>query len=127
VCGGQFVDEGGLSNYPNNSNSIVTICPENPGDIVTVTFTNFETEANWDGLYVFDGNSIDAPQIASTNGPGNGPLNALAGAFWGTAIPGPFEATSANGCLTFWFRSDGGGNRPGWIANVTCAPPPTCP
>src|SRR5690606_29871221 len=126
-CGGNFVDEGGVDgNYPNNSNSTITICPENPGDIVTVVFTSFNTESNWDGLYVYDGDSVNAPPILSGNGPGNGGLSAP-GAFWGTAIPGPFEATSASGCLTFRFVSDGLFNNPGWTADIICAPPPTCP
>ncbi|HEX8564015.1 MAG TPA: choice-of-anchor L domain-containing protein, partial [Flavobacterium sp.] len=127
VCGGTFVDVGGPANYPNNTNSTVTICPATTGDIVTVTFTSFNTESGWDGLYVHDGNSITDPLIPSTNGPGfNGALN-VPGAYWGTAIPGPFESTSADGCLTFHFISDGIINNPGWVANVTCAPAPTCP
>ena len=126
ICGGNFVDAAGPSaNYANNSDSTVTICPTTPGDVVTVTFTSFNIEVNWDGLYVFDGNSITAPQIASANGAGNVP-GGLAGSFWGTAIPGPFTSTSANGCLTFRFRSDGSVNNPGWISTITCAPPPTC-
>ncbi|WP_293892047.1 fibronectin type III domain-containing protein [Flavobacterium sp.] len=126
VCGGNFVDAGGAAaNYPNTSDSTVTICPINTGDVVTVTFTSFNTEATYDGLYVFDGNSITAPQIASTNPAGNVP-GALAGSYWGTTIPGPFTSTSADGCLTFRFRSDASINNPGWVSNVTCAPPPTC-
>lgn len=127
VCGGTFVDAGGATgNYPNSADSTVTICPANPGDVVTVTFTSFNTEANWDALYVFDGNSIAAPQIASTNGAGNVP-GGLAGGFWGTTVPGPFTSSSPDGCLTFRFRSDGSFNNPGWVANVTCSPAPTCP
>ncbi|WP_291131972.1 choice-of-anchor L domain-containing protein [Flavobacterium sp. UBA7682] len=126
VCGGNFVDTGGpTANYPNNSDSTVTICPTIPGELVTVTFTSFNTETNWDALYVFDGNSITAPQIASTNPAGNVP-GGLAGGFWGTAIPGPFTSSSPTGCLTFRFRSDGFANNPGWIANITCAPAPVC-
>ncbi|WP_415711178.1 choice-of-anchor L domain-containing protein, partial [Flavobacterium branchiophilum] len=126
VCGGTFVDAGGATNnYPNSSNTTYTICPTTPGDLVTVTFTAFDVEASWDGLYVFDGNSTTAPQIASTNPAGNVP-GGLAGAFWGTTIPGPFTSSSTDGCLTFRFRSDASVNRPGWVANVTCAPAPTC-
>lgn len=126
VCGGTFVDAGGPANYPNNSDSTVTVCPVNPGDVVTVTFTSFSTENNFDALYVFDGNSIAAPQIASTNGAGNVP-GGLAGGYWGTAIPGPFTSSSPDGCLTFRFRSDGVVNLAGWVADVTCNPAPECP
>lgn len=126
VCGGIFTDPGGLNNYPNNADVTTTICPTIPGEVVTVTFTAFNTEANWDALYVFDGNSIVAPQIASTNPAGNVP-GGLAGGFWGTVIPGPFTSTSPDGCLTFRFRSDTTQTRAGCMANITCAPPPTCP
>ena len=127
VCGGIFSDLQGIAaNYLDSSDSTVTICSAVVGEIVTVTFTSFNTEVNWDALYVFDGNSITSPQIASTNAAANVP-GGLAGGFWGTVIPGPFTSTDATGCLTFRFRSDNTINRAGWIANVTCSPPPTCP
>ena len=132
MCGGQFVNQQGTAagTYPANSDSTVTICPINPGDQVTVTFTTFATETNWDGLYVFDGNSNTAPLLASTNGAGNVP-GGVAGSYWGTLtganLPGPFTASNASGCLTFRFRSDATGNTGGWVANITCAPAPTCP
>lgn len=127
ACGGLFTDNGGLNaNYNNNTDSTVTIYPVAPGDVVTVTFTAFDTESSWDGLYVYNGNSTSAPQIASTNPAGNVP-GGLAGAFWGTTIPGPFTSSSPDGSLTFRFRSDTSVNKAGWSANVTCGPPPTCP
>jgi gliding motility-associated-like protein len=127
VCGGFFTDLGGANgNYAINTDNTVTICPINPLEIVTVTFTEFDTEANWDGLYVFDGNSVLSPQIPSANGPGNVP-GGLAGSFWGTEIPGPFTSSLPGGCLTFRFRSDGVINNPGWNATVSCDPIPTCP
>src|SRR5690606_22926114 len=125
VCGGNFVDAGGISApYPNNSDSTVTICPVNPGDQVTVTFTSFNTEAFWDGLYVYDGNSTASPLIPSENPAGNVP-GGVPGSYWGNVIPTPFTSSSADGCLTFRFRSDGSVNNPGWVANVHCDPPPT--
>jgi len=127
-CGGIFVDNGGTANnYTNGADDTIIICPPTgSGQVVTVTFTSFDTEATWDGLYVFDGDTINDPQIASGNPAGNVP-GGLAGSYWGTTIPGPFTSSSADGCLTFRFRSDGSVNRPGWVANVTCAPAPTCP
>ncbi|WP_264519937.1 fibronectin type III domain-containing protein [Flavobacterium sp. N1994] len=127
VCGGNFVDAGGAANpYAANSNVTTTICPTNPGDVVTVTFTAFNTEATWDALYVYNGNAVvPANLIPSSNGAGNVP-GGLAGGYWGTTIPCPFTSSDANGCLTFVFRSDGSGQRDGWIANITCAPPPPC-
>ncbi|MGL2965077.1 DUF7619 domain-containing protein [Flavobacterium sp. XGLA_31] len=130
VCGGQFVDIGGPNgNYVNDADETYTVCPELPGDLVTVSFVSFFTETNWDALYVFDGNSINAPQIASSNPAANVP-GGLTGGYWGnltgTSLPGPFTSSSPDGCLTFRFRSDGSGNYPGWVANVTCDTAPTC-
>jgi uncharacterized repeat protein (TIGR01451 family) len=126
TCGETFTDPGGLFPYANNVDNTVSICPTaNPSSVVTVTFTSFNTEATYDALYVFDGNSITSPQIASSNGAGNVP-GGLSGGYWGTTIPGPFTSTSPDGCLTFRFRSDNNATRDGWIANVTCSPPPTC-
>ncbi|RXR24287.1 fibronectin type III domain-containing protein [Flavobacterium stagni] len=131
VCGAVFTDPAGANaNYANNTDYTVTICPTIPGEQVTVTFTTFNTEANWDGLYVFDGDTINAQQIASNN-PANNVPGGLPGSYWGNLtganLPGPFTASSASGCLTFRFRSDGSVTNPGWVADVTCAPPPTCP
>ncbi len=127
VCGGNFVDAGGTgANYAANSNVTTIICPTNPGEVVTVTFTAFDTEATWDGLYVYNGTGIvPANIIASANGAANVP-GGIPGSYWGNAIPGPFTSSAADGCLTFVFRSDGAVQNPGWVANVTCAPPPTC-
>lgn len=122
VCGGTFVDAGGPNgNHPNNSNETYVICPTTPGEIVTVTFTSFSTETNWDALYVYNGNSTSAPMIPSSNGAGSVP-GGLAGGYWGTSIPGPFTSSSPDGCLTFVFRSDGSVALSGWTANITCAP-----
>jgi len=127
ACGDLFVDNGGANaNYTNNANNIYTICPDTPGDVVTVTFTSFNTETNWDALYVFDANSITGPMIPSSNPAANVP-GGLPGGYWGTTIPGPFTSSSPDGCLTFWFRADPAVNNPGWVANVTCGLPPTCP
>lgn len=122
VCGGNFFDPAGPNaNYANNTDSTVTICPSTPGELVTVTFTSFAVENNWDGLYVYDGNSTAAPQIASANPAANVP-GGLPGAFWGTIAPGPFTSSSPDGCLTFRFVSDSSVVLAGWSANVTCSP-----
>lgn len=118
-----FTDNGGATaNYAANSDNTITICPTEAYTVVTVTFTEFNTEAEHDGLYVYDGNSSAAPQIASTNSSGFVP-GGLPGSFWGNTIPGPFTSTSPDGCLTFRFRSDDVNQNLGWIANVnSCTP-----
>ncbi|MEC4049149.1 choice-of-anchor L domain-containing protein [Flavobacterium sp. SUN046] len=126
TCGGVFMDNGGASaSYASNSDNTYIICPTNPGDVVSVNFSSFNVETNWDALYVFNGDSINATQIASTNSAGSVP-GGLAGGYWGTTIPN-FTSTSPDGCLTFRFRSDSSGVQAGWSATVTCSPPITCP
>lgn len=126
-CGNIFTDSGGTaSNYSSNENQVVTICPDNPDNTVLATFTAFETEAQFDALYVYNGSTTFAPMFASDNGPGNVP-NGVPGGYWGNTIPGPFQSTSPDGCLTFLFISDAVVNLSGFVANISCQPPGTCP
>ncbi len=109
-CGEVFYDPGGAgANYPNGVNSTVTICPSVPGNLVSLNFTSFSTEAAIDELLVYDGNTTAAPLI---------------GTYSGTAIPPAIVATNATGCITAAFSADGTVNYPGWAANVSCLAPP---
>src|SRR5690606_30132155 len=129
-CGDMFYDTGGPGgNYGNNQDQVTTICPNSPADQVHATFSAFNTEANWDMLFVYNGNSTAAPKIASTNGAGSWTTGYGTGGWWGdlsSTLPGPFVGTSPNGCLTFAFVSDGSGTRAGWAAASTCIAAPTC-
>ncbi|MCO6481557.1 MAG: hypothetical protein J5I62_02060 [Flavobacteriales bacterium] len=107
-CGDPFYDPGGPGgNYPNNSNVTQTICPDTPGDAVTLTFTQFNTEANFDLMTIYDGPNTTYSSL---------------GTFSGTTIPGPFTATDPSGCLTVVFTSDASFTYSGWVANITCSP-----
>jgi hypothetical protein len=111
-CGGKFVDSGSLdNNYSNGEDTTTVICPDVTGEVVTITFLSFNTEAGWDDLTIYDGPDDTAPNL---------------GTFDGTALPPSFTSTHASGCLTFVFHSDGSVTRPGWEANVLCSLPPTC-
>ncbi len=134
-AGDQFIDDGGSSgNYsvtsPGLGPQTTVICPDNPGDIVTVTFLSFATESGWDGLMLYDGPSAASPIISSgstfnratcPNGAWNG-----TGAQALTGVNAVQTSTDPSGCLTFVFTADGT-VAAGWVANVVCAPPPTCP
>ena len=120
VCGSDFIDEGGVSgDYLINSDKYYYFCPDTWGQKITVTFTSFNVEAEFDALYVYNGFGDTSPQIMSSNGAGS--LLNLPGGYWGTTIPGPFTSTSADGCLTFRFVSDNDTNFAGWTAKVTCS------
>ena len=112
ICGGNFVDTGGpTGNYANNANYSSTICPTTPGEQVTVTFTAFNTQLNTDILKVYDGNSTTGTLLGTYSGP---------------TIPPAITSSSPDGCLTFLFTSNATTIASGWLANVTCAPAPTC-
>ncbi|SFQ69891.1 Por secretion system C-terminal sorting domain-containing protein [Flavobacterium akiainvivens] len=103
--GAAFTDTSVNGNYPNNQYLLRTIKPENPNDTYTVSFEMFDTEEDYDFMYVYDG--------ADTNAP-------LLGAFDGTTLPGPFTSTAADGSLTFEFISDNFVTGAGWNATVSC-------
>ncbi len=113
VCGGNFVDTGGIAgNYANNANNTTTISPVNPGEVVTVTFTSFNTEANNDVLKVYNGS------VSPAN---------LIGSYSGTTLPPAITSSAANGSLVFVFTSNASVTAAGWASNITCGPPVACP
>jgi hypothetical protein len=112
ACGGSITDTGGPGgNYGNNQHYQVTYCPSTPGDVVTLTFSQFDTESCCDRLFVYNGPNINSPLI---------------GTFSGTNSPGTVISSAPGGCITLRFVSDGSTTRPGWLANVTCGPAPDC-
>ena len=105
-CSGTIWDMGGgpHKNYYNNEDYTFTIAPAGANEI-NVDFTSFETELNFDFLYIYDGNDQNAPEIAGSP-------------FSGTNSPGSF--TTSGGSVTFRFVSDGANVAPGFQANYTC-------
>ncbi|MFD2892023.1 fibronectin type III domain-containing protein [Flavobacterium chuncheonense] len=111
-CGGNFSDSGGASgNYGNNQNIVTVLCPDTTGDVVTVSFSSFNTQAG-DILYVYNGDNTGAT---------------LLGSYSGANTPPSFTSSAANGCLTFHFVSNATGVAAGWTSNISCGPPPACP
>lgn len=122
-------------------------CPSTAGDPVTLNFTSFGVESNFDALYVFNadilpGTPLNTPAVLATqinsgnpaqlqwSGPYN-PPNPPNGGFWGTGGPGIVTATinaaNPNGCLTLVFYTDAIVSGSGWEATVSCGPPPPPP
>ena len=109
TCSGIFYDSGGAnSNYDNNLNYTMTFYPGTEGAMVSVNFTQFNTESGYDYLYIYDGTSTSATQI---------------GRYDGTTSPGTVMATNSSGALTFRFTSDSGVTAAGWVATVSCFVP----
>lgn len=83
----------------------MTFKPGMPDKFIEATFTEFNTENNWDHMYIYDGTSIQATQI---------------GHFTGTNSPGTITATNPEGALTFHFISDQNTTTSGWAATIRC-------
>jgi|UPI0004866ED4 gliding motility-associated-like protein len=120
VCGGNYVDAGGLTgNYPNGvtatNGGTSVITPIVAGDAVTVIFSSFVTAESTDRMRVYNG-----------NGTAGTLLGTFSGTLTGVNLPGPFTSSDPSGALTFVFTSDGSLNAAGWLADITCAPIPTC-
>ncbi|MDQ3108300.1 MAG: N-acetylmuramoyl-L-alanine amidase [Bacteroidota bacterium] len=102
-CSGTFDDTGGPSgNYSGNEDYIFMITPPNATS-VTVNFSTFDLEANFDSLFIYDGPSVSAP---------------LVGVYTGTNSPGTI--TSTDTALTFRFISDPFVNTTGFTSSWTC-------
>ncbi len=103
ACSDTLYDEGGPEgNYYNNESFTYTINP--PGATgIDMSFLEFNTEANYDTLWIYDG--------AST-------ASNLIGAFHGTNSPGNF--TTSSGVVTLRFKSDGGTRAAGWKLVYSC-------
>lgn len=112
ACGTTVYDSGGASgNYGANERRFYTYCPSVAGEAVTLNFTSFNVEWDYDFLIVY-------------NGSGTG--GTLLGEFTGTNLPPSLTSTDPSGCITVVFFSDGSVNQPGWAANVVCNSAPDC-
>lgn len=99
---GTFTDTGGsTTNYSNDQRYFTLIQPANASS-VTLNFSSFSIEANWDYLTIYDGSTNSAPLI---------------GTYTGTNSPGTI--TSSSGALLIEFRSDCATAAAGWVANWT--------
>gem|GEM_PF-1110915 len=124
-CGGPFNFTNAGASYP--LDNATTICPNTPGDVVTVTssafsFNGFGGDVS---LYVYDGPNTSSTLLSSGLAGVNG-MPAGGYRINGT-VPPVFTSTHAGGCLTFRFRATSQGSFTGdLLSAVTCAPAPTC-
>ena len=99
---GNLYDSGGAGgNYQDDERELWLIEPVNTQDI-TLNFTAFNVELNYDYLFIYDGNTIDAPLI---------------GMYTGTNSPGII--TSSGGAILIEFRSDCSSVSSGWAITYT--------
>ncbi|MDG1334403.1 MAG: PKD domain-containing protein [Crocinitomicaceae bacterium] len=121
TCNGFIIDSGGQGGpgYSNNESTIITICPDTPGEIISVVFNLFSLDLtntgtaqnpNVDIMNVYDGTSTAANSL---------------GSYSGTQLQGVvIEATALNptGCLTLEFISNSTGTGM-FTASVACETP----
>ncbi len=112
TCSGTFVDSGGLfSEYGPDENHTITICSENPGEYVRLTFTSGLEMDILDILTIFDDTipNVNRQLITSSE-------------LGGSGIPFSAQSTAANptGCLTITFVSNSSMQGSGWSADVIC-------
>ena len=100
-----ITDAGGPSDkYNNNLDQTVTLTPSDNTKKLKLDFTEFNMEASYDYLYVYDGPNISSTLLATLNG---------------TSLPSTISAENASGQLTLRFTSDVSNVRVGFQATVT--------
>jgi hypothetical protein len=99
---GSFYDTGGIGgDYQDDERELWLFQPLNSSSI-TLDFTSFNIELDWDYLYLYDGDNIGS---------------SLIGVYTGTNSPGII--TSSGPSLLVEFRSDCATTAPGWEVNYT--------
>ncbi len=97
---GTFYDSGGSTgNYTDDERDLTLIQP--PGaSSVTISFSQFDLENNWDFMFIYDGATTNAPLIGKYTGLNN-----------------PGTITASTGSVLIEFRSDCATTNPGWACN----------
>lgn len=102
-CTDTIYDMGGPTrNYNANEKFTYTIAPTNASG-VTLNFSSFATELNFDTLWIYDGPAITSP---------------LLGVYHGTNSPGTISSSGSS--LTIRFKSDVSTQTAGWQAIWNC-------
>ena len=108
TCKDTIYDDGGYGTYSNNSNGTLTIYPEE-GQVVKLHFDEFNTEASYDRLKIYNGINTSGTPLITLSG-----LN--------PTIP-EFIANNDYGALTINFSTDYGSNQSGFIMTTSCFTP----
>jgi hypothetical protein len=98
---GTITDGSGSANYNNNSNCQWVIAPSGANQI-SLTFTAFDTESNYDSVFVYDGPDETYPVLAT---------------WWGNTLPPVINTSSGVGAMCIRFSSDALQTEGGWSAS----------
>jgi gliding motility-associated-like protein len=118
ACTGVIYDDQGPTGAYSDNGYTMTICPDNPGDVIQLDFSAFSLQTspngnNSDYLSIFDGNSTAAATLGDYTG------NSLQG----LQVTGTIN--NVTGCLTLVFDPNGQANAtsPGLEAVISCTTP----
>jgi hypothetical protein len=100
AASGTFSDGSGPANYLNNTNCSWLIQPADGATFIRITFTEFNTEANFDFVRIYAGTDANGTLVAG---------------YSGTSLPGPTVVTGSAAFVTF--TSDLSITAAGWTAN----------
>jgi Zn-dependent metalloprotease len=100
---GTVADGSGSASYNNNANCKWVIAP--PGATqISLNFTSFDTEADYDTVFVYDGPDESFPILAT---------------WWGNTLPTVINTSPGAGAMCIRFSSDVSNVGAGWSANYT--------
>ncbi|GAB4340839.1 MAG: hypothetical protein Kow0037_27000 [Calditrichia bacterium] len=107
VAVAKFYDSGGPNNdYQTNELFVRTFYPSESEKKIRINFLDFNTEAGWDFMWIYDGPDTNSTLINGSP-------------FSGQNSPGQIIATNPDGAITIKFYSDGYITAPGWQAEVS--------
>ncbi|MEM6965194.1 MAG: choice-of-anchor L domain-containing protein [Bacteroidota bacterium] len=116
-CSGELYDSGGPDeNYGDGESNVFSICPPAPNNnCITYTLEYYNIEAGAEQINIYNGNSTNAPLLASISG----------NSFDTNTEGGVCFVTQADqGCITIEFISDGSNNFEGFASNWECSTQP---
>lgn len=112
TCIGTVYDDGGPgNNYMDQGDVRITIAPTGASS-VTLTFTSFDLEEDYDYLYIYNGTNVGSPLI---------------GQYTGNSLPNGGTITANSGAVTIRQVSDQLLNLSGFEATWSCSIPNSAP
>lgn len=122
-----FTDIGGVSDgYSNSLDQTLTFLPSGSGNTIKITFLNLVTEDGYDGMVLYNGNSVSSPTFDSGLPQGADATNCPAGSYYGNLSNFTVQSDDASGAITVRFRSGTSNTDKGWMVSVQCVTMPTC-
>jgi bacillolysin len=106
LCSGKLMDDGGINNYSDQTNSKRTISPTGAG-FLKLKFNSFNLEENYDYLYIYDGPTKASPLI---------------GKYTGASLPNGGTIITSQGSVTFVQSTDQAVNESGFDIDWQCYP-----